>query len=218
MVTELRDLVGAFHDPVAGSYGARRSGASSYLSLDSRKARKARSKATSASTRCSRTRGCASCRAAARREAVAAAAAPASAPASPVSEARDEIVLALGHRDEAKVYGQTILKLLEGLPRRSNFPGMVGILEDKREAEARIRQIASYKRSNKSKRALGLCLFSMVALVGLTNAQTPEDTPRTGLRPVSATGGRIPAAGRRGSRGSAPPPGGSCRAATRRPA
>lgn len=95
----------------------------------------------------------------------------------------DEIVLAISQRDEAQVYGQTILKLLEGLPRRTNFPGMVGILEDKREAEARIRQIASYKTSNKNRKALGLGLFSMIVLIGLTNAQTPEESQATTSTP-----------------------------------
>ena len=72
-----------------------------------------------------------------------------------------------GHSNRA--YGETILRLLQHLSGRSSIPGLVGILEDKRQLHRRMKMIASFTPSRRPFAAMGL--MAILAMVGLTDAQ-----------------------------------------------
>lgn len=73
-------------------------------------------------------------------------------------------------------YGQTILRLLENFTQRNAVPGLVGILEDKKQLQRRIRMIAGF-RSGRKFGLVSAALFAGIALVCLTDAQMPKNQP-----------------------------------------
>ena len=85
----------------------------------------------------------------------------------------DELVL-LQAGDHAEMsYGETIIKLLEGLNRPTAIPGLVGILEDKQQMRRRIAMIANFRRPGRWS-LLALILIAALAAVTLTDAQTEK--------------------------------------------
>ena len=81
----------------------------------------------------------------------------------------DALALACSSEAEAKTYGLTIVKLLEGFARPSASPGLVGILESKHQMTRRIRLIATFRRRRRwSWLAAGL--MAALAATGLTDA------------------------------------------------
>lgn len=88
----------------------------------------------------------------------------------------DALAIEAAGADQHREYGRTILHLLENLTPRAPMPGLVGILEDKRQLRRRIGMIANFRPGNR----WGLpsvALLLVLALVGLTDAQSPK-TPR----------------------------------------
>ena len=85
----------------------------------------------------------------------------------------DALAIEAAGADQHRAYGRTILHLLENLTPRAPLPGLVGILEDKRQLRRRIGMIANFRPGNR----WGLpsaALLLLLALVGLTDAQSPK--------------------------------------------
>ncbi len=79
---------------------------------------------------------------------------------------------ALCHLDQGEGirYGETILKLLEGLVRTPAIPGLVGISEDKTQMKQRMRMIAAFK-SPPHRPALAALLVAGLGVIGLTDGR-----------------------------------------------
>jgi len=85
----------------------------------------------------------------------------------------DALALEAAGGDQSREYGRTILHLLEHFTHRPSTPGLVGILEDKRQLHRRIRMIANF-RPGKRWGGLALALLVGLAVIGLTDAQTAK--------------------------------------------
>ena len=83
----------------------------------------------------------------------------------------DELALIHSGETEGQNYGQTILKLLENLNQVKPMPGLVGIVEDRKQMAQRLKTIAAFRLPSKWSR-LAVLLVIGLALVGLTGAQT----------------------------------------------
>jgi hypothetical protein len=73
--------------------------------------------------------------------------------------------------EHCQAYGLTILRLLENFTHQTAVPGMVGILEDKRQLKRRIEMIARFKPSPYWS-VPALALVVIIAAGCLTDAQT----------------------------------------------
>ena len=82
----------------------------------------------------------------------------------------DAMALEAAGQGRNKEYGQTILRLLERFTRPVSTPGLVGILEDKRQLRARIGMIAGYM-PTKRWPVVALLLATGLAAIGLTDAR-----------------------------------------------
>lgn len=82
----------------------------------------------------------------------------------------DALALETAGPEQNREYGRTILRLLRDFAYGSAAPGMVGILEDRRQLARRIRLIAGFR---PSKRAglISIAIAAALALVCLTDAQ-----------------------------------------------
>ncbi|HNQ72859.1 MAG TPA: M56 family metallopeptidase [Verrucomicrobiota bacterium] len=103
----------------------------------------------------------------------------------------DALALEAAGGDQSREYGRTILHLLEHFTHRATAPGLVGILEDKRQLRQRIRMIASF-RPGKRWGGLALALIVGLAVIGLTDAQTAKPAKSTGG--ADGSGNKSPAA------------------------
>ena len=81
----------------------------------------------------------------------------------------DALALSLSGDGEARTYGLTIVKLLETFTRGAASPGLVGILENGRQMQHRIRLIAAFRPAGKWS-WLAAALMAALAVVGLTDA------------------------------------------------
>jgi len=90
----------------------------------------------------------------------------------------DQIVLQSRAASDPKAYGQTLLKLLRDFTPIPSTPALVGIAEDKHSATVRLRRIAQFTPRPSRYSLAGVALLLAIALLGLTNAQTPEP-PKT---------------------------------------
>lgn len=94
--------------------------------------------------------------------------------------ATDELVLSAVGADDAQAYGETLLRLLDGRkqpPKFSTLPGLIGVVEKRRDLRARMKAIGGYRERRTRARlanALAIVLFCAVAAVGLT--QAPDNT------------------------------------------
>lgn len=112
----------------------------------------------------------------------------------------DALALETAGAGQNQEYGRTILRLLENFTHRAAVPGLVGILEDKKQLQRRIRMIANFV-PNRRWPLLALLLVGVLAVVGLTDAQNhvsglkpPEDDSTAGatgagtlFQPVAVT-------------------------------
>jgi len=89
----------------------------------------------------------------------------------------DALALAVAPDEAKRPYGRTILRLLEGFTHPSPVPGLVGIVEDRKQMENRLRMIARFKKSNRGSAPVALLLIGLVA-VTLTDAQTDNGGAR----------------------------------------
>lgn len=89
----------------------------------------------------------------------------------------DELTLLRAGERVGTSYGKTVIKLLEGLSRPAAIPGLVGILEDRKQMRRRISMIANFRKPGRWS-ALAVLLVAGVALTALTDAQTGSGTNR----------------------------------------
>lgn len=97
----------------------------------------------------------------------------------------DALALEAAGEAEKEAYGETILRLLEGFTHTARLPGLVGILEDRRQLRRRILAIAGFRKPSR-RSALAAVLVAGLAIVGLTDAQSPEPTKAESRPPVQA--------------------------------
>ena len=90
----------------------------------------------------------------------------------------DELALEAAGPGHNREYGETILRLLESFTPRAAVPGLIGILEDKRQLRRRLRTIGGFRPGRKLG-ILSAALFAGLGLVCLTDAQLskPQTTP-----------------------------------------
>jgi beta-lactamase regulating signal transducer with metallopeptidase domain/uncharacterized GH25 family protein len=98
----------------------------------------------------------------------------------------DELALLHAGEKTGTPYGETIIKLLEGLSRPAAIPGLVGILEDRKQMRRRIGMIANFKRPGRWS-ALALLLMGAIAATALTDAQSGNSTVTQKAPPNSFT-------------------------------
>jgi beta-lactamase regulating signal transducer with metallopeptidase domain len=102
----------------------------------------------------------------------------------------DELALLRAGDQAGTAYGATVVKLLEGLSRPAAIPGLVGILEDRKQMRRRIVMIVNFRRPGR-RSVLAVLLVGALAAVALTDAQSPQ--PRTvGPAPPNAAAGGTP--------------------------
>lgn len=85
----------------------------------------------------------------------------------------DELALLRAGDSAGTAYGETVVKLLEHLNRPAAIPGLVGILEDKKQMRRRIAMIANFRRPGRWS-ALAVILIAGIAAASLTDAQTSK--------------------------------------------
>jgi len=105
----------------------------------------------------------------------------------------DALALEAAGDGQNREYGQTILRLLENFTHRAAAPGLVGILEDKRQLHRRLSMIATFK-PGKRWGLLSVALLASLAIVCLTDAQTtkskddkPSVTPKVTATATNST-------------------------------
>jgi beta-lactamase regulating signal transducer with metallopeptidase domain len=91
----------------------------------------------------------------------------------------DELALVCAGDQVGESYGETVIKLLEGLSRPATIPGLVGILEDKRQMRRRISMIANFRKPGRWS-VLAALLIAVVAAAALTNAQKKVSSDEAG--------------------------------------
>jgi beta-lactamase regulating signal transducer with metallopeptidase domain len=82
----------------------------------------------------------------------------------------DALVLTRLQAGESKGYGRTIVTLLERFSRPRRVPSMAGILETKSQLKRRIKMIAKFKKTSRTRRAGAMLLLVVLACIVLTNA------------------------------------------------
>ena len=101
----------------------------------------------------------------------------------------DELALLRAGDHTGAAYGETVLKLLENLGRPAAIPGLVGILEDKKQMRRRISMIANFRRPGRWS-ALAVVLILALAAAALTDAESnpSADSPASPARMKSDNG------------------------------
>ncbi len=82
----------------------------------------------------------------------------------------DGLAISMMDTDEPPKYGQTIVNLLENFSQVRYVPSVAGILEDKSQIERRIKMIAKFKKTSRTRWAGAILLLAVLACVVLTNA------------------------------------------------
>jgi beta-lactamase regulating signal transducer with metallopeptidase domain/uncharacterized GH25 family protein len=90
----------------------------------------------------------------------------------------DELALVCAGDQAGTSYGETVIKLLENLSRPAAIPGLMGILEDKRQMRRRISMIAKFRKPGRWS-VMAVLLIGAVAATTLTDAQTGKSPDRT---------------------------------------
>lgn len=103
----------------------------------------------------------------------------------------DAMALEAAGQEQNELYGQTILRLLENFSRPVSTPGLVGILEDKRQLRRRIFMIANYAPATKWP-VLALLLATGLAAIGLTDARDQSSNNNPSIGKVAMVSGKQP--------------------------
>ncbi len=82
----------------------------------------------------------------------------------------DGLAISMMNSDEPPKYGRTIVNLLENFSQVRYLPSVAGILEDTCQIERRIKMIADYKKTSRTRWAGAMLLVAALACVVLTNA------------------------------------------------
>jgi beta-lactamase regulating signal transducer with metallopeptidase domain len=106
----------------------------------------------------------------------------------------DALALDAAGTGRNRAYGQTILRLLADYSHQPAAPALVGILEDKRQLQQRLRMIANF-RPGRRWGVLSVGLLGVLAVVGLTDAQTakPKNEGPSALSSTAATNAAVAA-------------------------
>jgi beta-lactamase regulating signal transducer with metallopeptidase domain len=91
-----------------------------------------------------------------------------------------------------QAYGRTMLRLLQNLSIQNRMPGLVGILEDKRQLHHRMKMIANFTPARRPFTAAGL--LAILALGGLTDARVAPTREAEAPASNPATRPTLPAA------------------------
>jgi len=107
----------------------------------------------------------------------------------------DAMVLSRTSRREGLHYGHTIVKLLERVSGHGARPGVVGVLEDKRQIRRRITMIASFHRGARGRAVLGIALLLALGVLSLTDAPAggAADKPAANPAPIAKAEKAAPA-------------------------
>ncbi|HXJ60076.1 MAG TPA: M56 family metallopeptidase [Verrucomicrobiae bacterium] len=97
----------------------------------------------------------------------------------------DALALETAGEGRNQEYGRTILRLLERITHQAAAPGLVGIMEDKRQMKERIGMIAAFVPARRWS-LLAVVLLGGLAVAGLTDAQDNAKGSRAG-KPVEQT-------------------------------
>ncbi|MHC4564446.1 MAG: M56 family metallopeptidase [Planctomycetota bacterium] len=82
----------------------------------------------------------------------------------------DRLAISTMEADEPPKYGRTIVSLLESFSHVRYVPSVAGILEDTYQIERRIKMIADYRKTSRTRWAGAMLLLAALACVVLTNA------------------------------------------------
>jgi len=82
----------------------------------------------------------------------------------------DRLAISTMEPDEPPQYGRTIVSLLESFSQTRYLPSVAGILEDKCQVERRIKMIADYKKTTRTRWPGAMLLLVALAFIVLTNA------------------------------------------------
>ena len=106
----------------------------------------------------------------------------------------DELALLRAGDNAGTAYGETVVKLLESLKVPATVPGLVGILEDKKQMRRRILMIADFRKTGR-RSVLAVLLMAAIATAALTDAQTNKQVGERGNNgmAVAGTGSNQPA-------------------------
>lgn len=85
----------------------------------------------------------------------------------------DALALRTAGDGEQRAYGETIIKLLQGVARPAALPGLLGILEDRAQMRHRVRMIARY-RPTRRQTGLAMVCGAVLGCICLTDAQSPK--------------------------------------------
>jgi beta-lactamase regulating signal transducer with metallopeptidase domain/uncharacterized GH25 family protein len=97
----------------------------------------------------------------------------------------DEMALVRLGETAGTSYGETIIRLLEGMSLPRAVPGLIGILEDKKQMRRRILMIAKFRKPG-AWSALAAILVGVVGVAALTDAQTGGPAARPVTRSPAA--------------------------------
>jgi len=88
----------------------------------------------------------------------------------------DELVLSCAHEADPADYGRTLIALTESFSRARRMPGLAGIFENHPQIRRRIAMITGWTRTSGRATVLAALLTGLVAVVTLTEAQSPAST------------------------------------------
>jgi beta-lactamase regulating signal transducer with metallopeptidase domain len=97
----------------------------------------------------------------------------------------DAAALEAAGATSSRAYGKTMLRLLANVSVPRPHPGLVGILEDKRQLHRRLRMITAFSPVRRPFVAVGL--IAILGLVGLTDAQVAAPAPASSARAMTNT-------------------------------
>ena len=102
--------------------------------------------------------------------------------------AADALALSTAGADEPRLYGRTIVSLLERFSQPQYLPSLAGILENPSHIERRIQMIAKFKQTSR-RPLLAMVLLAVLGLITLTEAQNKSEggKPAPQVTGVSAT-------------------------------
>jgi bla regulator protein BlaR1 len=101
--------------------------------------------------------------------------------------AADALALSAAGTDESRLYGQTIVNLLERFSRPQYLPSLAGILENPSHIERRIQMIAKFNRTPR-RPLLAMVLLAVLGLITLTEAQNKSEGGKPASQPEEKTG------------------------------
>jgi bla regulator protein BlaR1 len=85
----------------------------------------------------------------------------------------DALALSCAKEEENRPYGETIIKLLDGLAQPASLPGLIGILETRNQMRRRMSAIARFRKDKRWSPVVCLILIGL-GLTTLTDARTSE--------------------------------------------